>query len=534
MRARFCEALCPGGGRHGKRRSRLALIFLAGLSRSTLPAAEPSLKHLFPVAGGQGAKVSVTASGKFDPWPVQAWVDAPGIVFKPGDKPGKFDVEVADDAPLGPHLVRFFNGSGASATRFFIVTPKPDVLDAEPNDDFRKPQKIAALPTTISGKLDKAGDVDSFAVTLKKGQAFTAWLEAYVVGSAFDGVLRVVDEKGTELAFNHDGHTLDPLLAWTAPRDGTFIVQTMGFVYPARAEVSLTGGDDCNYRLHLTDEPRHNSARPEDSAEQEPDDGGDKAQAIAVPGTVAGRIDRRGDEDRFIFTAVKQHLYEIGLTAGRDGSALDAWLKVEAKDGKQLARDNDSGGSRDPKLTWTAPADGPYVIALGDITHHGGPDYGYRLSVSEAAPTVTGAMATDVIMLKAEKPAELKVTVKRANAFKAKLVLVAKGLPEGVTAPEVDIPDKDGDVTLKLIAAPSAPAANQPIELVLREKEGGREHAVDFPLIKSTEDNGVPQGYSELVINAVNRPWLTVIVPPPPKPPAPAETKTEPKPAEPK
>ncbi len=495
-------------------------------------AAEPSLKHLFPVAGGQGATVAVTASGKFDPWPVKAWVDAPGIVFKPGDKAGKFDVEVAPDAPLGPHLVRFFNESGASATRFFVVAPKSDLLDAEPNDDFRVAQKIAALPTTISGKLDKAGDVDSFAVTLKKGEPFTAWLEAYVIGSAFDGLLRIVDEKGTELAFNHDGHTLDPVLAWTAPRDGTFVVQTMGFVYPARAEVSLTGGEGCNYRLHFSNEPRHPSAQPGDIAEQEPNDGADKAQSITTPGTVAGRIERRGDEDRFTFTATKQHLYEIALTAGRDGSALDAWLKVEAKDGKQLARDDDSGGSRDPKLTWTAPADGPYVVALGDITHRGGPDYGYRLTVAEAVPTVTATVASDLITLKPDKPAEVKVTVKRVNAFKPKLALAAKDLPEGVTATDVDVPDKDGEVTLKLVAAPTAPAANQPVQLILREKEGGREHAASFPLIKTTEDNGVPQGYSELVINAVDRPWLTVIAPPPPKPATPAPTPAETKPAE--
>ncbi|MEO6785317.1 MAG: hypothetical protein ABI318_04210, partial [Chthoniobacteraceae bacterium] len=58
-------------------------------------AAEPVLTHLNPVAGQQGTTVSVTAAGKFVPWPVQVWVDAPGITFKPGKTVGKFDVEIA-------------------------------------------------------------------------------------------------------------------------------------------------------------------------------------------------------------------------------------------------------------------------------------------------------------------------------------------------------------------------------------------------------------------------------------------------------
>lgn len=498
----------------------VGLLLAASLTAS---AAEPSLKHLAPVAGQQGTTVSVIATGKFDPWPVKAWVDAPGINIKAGDKAGKFDVEIAKDAAPGPHLVRFFNDAGASATRFFIVSTDPELADTEPNDDFKAPQKIAALPATISGKLDKAGDVDSFAVTLKKRQSFVAWLEGYVLASTFDGLLRIVDERGTELAFNHDGRTLDPLLTWTAPRDGTFIVQAMGFVYPGRAEVGLTGGEGCIYRLHLsTTAPT--PAEQAGTAEIEPNDSADKAQAFPLPGVIAGRIERRGDEDRFSFTAVKQRGYEFAVSAARDGSPLDAWLKIEAKDGKQLARADDNEGTRDPKLTWTAPSDGVFTVAVGDVTHRGGAEYAYRLSAAEAKPSIAATVGTDSFVVKSDKPAEAKVTVKRANGFKAKLKLAAKNLPEGVTAAEVDVPEKDGEVTLKLTAAADVKPANQPIQLVLRETEGGAEHIANFPLIKTTEDNGVPQGYSELVIKSVDQLWLTVIAAPAPKPEPP---KTE-------
>lgn len=451
-------------------------------------------------------------SGKFEPWPVKAWIDAPGFTFKPLKSVGEFDVEIAPDAALGPHLVRFYNDSGASQPRFFIVSEKPDVLDTEPNDAFKSPQKIAALPATVSGKLDKAGDVDSFAVVLKKGETLTASLEAYVLMSTFDGVLRIVDERGTQLAFNHDDRTLDPRLTWTAPRDGTFIVQTMGFAYPGRAEVSLTGGEGCIYRLHLT---TATPQLPQVSA---------KPETLTLPCEYSGRIERAGVEDRITFTAVKGRAYEFTLTAARDGSPLDAWLRIDTKDGKQLARADDGDGSRDPKLTWTAPSDGVFTVAIGDVTHRGGANYTYRLSAAEAAPAIAATVTSDSFVVKADKPAEVKVAVKRANGFKAKLRLAAKNLPEGVSAAEVDVPDKDGEVTLKLTASAEAKAASQPVTLVLREVEGGAEHPARFFLTKTGEDNGVPQGYTTLVIDSTDQLWLTAIAAPPkPETPKPAE-----------
>ncbi|MEO6738964.1 MAG: hypothetical protein ABIP20_01850 [Chthoniobacteraceae bacterium] len=545
-----------------------------------LSAAEPVLNHLSPVAGQQGTTVTLTAAGKFDPWPAQVWVDAPGITFKPSKTAGKFDVEIAKDAVPGPHLVRVFNASGASAPRFFIVASEPQTLEVEPNDDFHSPQKIATLPATIGGKLDKAGDVDSFAVTLKRGQTLVAWMEAYVLAATFDGILRITDTDGHELAFNHDGRTLDSFLAWTAPRDGTFIVQIMGFAYPATSGVTFTGGDGCVYRLHLTAGPfvRHTlplavargKMTPVELAgwnltsthadidgtrfpaqgtaaelglpgvashlpviisdipeilEKEPNNTAATAQAVEVPVGITGRSDGTNDEDRFAFHAVKGRAYEFNVTAARIGSPLDAWLKIENKDGKQLATNDDAGGSRDPELTWTAPADGTFMCAVGDVSHHGGDDYFYRLAITDAAPSVNATVTFHSASLQAGKSAELKVAVKRTNGFKAKLQLTAKNLPDGVTAPPADVPEKDGEVTLKLSASADAKPASQPFTVVLREAEGGTEHPANFFMTTSSENNGVPQGYTELVIPSTEQLWLAVLMEPPKIEPAKADAK---------
>ena len=40
------------------------------------------------------------------------------------------------------------------------MSSEHEVLEVEPNDDFKNPQKIEALPVTISGRLEKLNEVD--------------------------------------------------------------------------------------------------------------------------------------------------------------------------------------------------------------------------------------------------------------------------------------------------------------------------------------------------------------------------------------
>jgi len=489
-------------------------IFLAALGAAACvaTAAEPKLEHLYPAAGQQGTMVSVTATGNFKPWPTQVWVDAPGITFQPESATGKFAVEIAKDAAPGPHLVRLYNPDGASQPHFFIVSTEPELLEQKPNSGFKSPQKIAALPATISGRLDKEDDVDSFAVTLKKGETFTAWVEAYVLASTFDGMLRIVDDTGEQFAFNHDGRTLDPYLSWEAPRDGTFVVQIMGFAYPATASIHFTGGPGCVYRLHLTTAPQPRFQFPPHHATDGPELTKQElnGETLPVPCSLSGSLDHPGDKDRFAFVATKQKTYRFEVFSTRAGTPLEAWLSLETKDGKQLARNTEVEGSRDPQLTWTASNDGTFFLTVGDVAHHGGPDYAYRLTAAEAVPSVAATAAGHSVTVATGKTSEIKVTIKRTHGFKARLQLIAKDLPAGVAAEAVDIPEKDGEVALKISADAGASAVSQPLRLALRETESGAEHPVVYAMSSIGEGNGVPQGYKELVINTTEQLWLTV------------------------
>ena len=553
--------------------------FVRGLSCLSLllsfsvRGAVPTLDHLFPVAVQIGTTNSITAVGKFDPWPPKVWVDAPGISFKPETNSGKFSVEVATNAPVGPHLVRLFNEQGSSALRFLIVTRDPQVAEVEPNDDFKKPQVVGRLPASLSGRLEKSGDVDSFAVELNAGQTLVASVQAFTLASPVDAVLRVVDERGVQVAFNHDGSTLDPFLVWTAKTPGRFVIQVFGFAYPAESDVKFTGNSKCVYRLHLSGGPyfRHalplgvqrgssthlrvngwnlgsNSAASFDAShllanareaslplagydntplvpvgdgpeliEHESNNTGADANRLDVPSAVTGCIDAPADEDRFRFVAAKDEKILLEVQSASLGFPLDAWLKVENPKGKELARNDDKAG-RDPKLEWTAPESGEFVVVVGNVLQRGGSDYMYRLSVQRAPPSVEFTLADAAITLAAGKTNEVKATVKRLHGFKAKLTISSKDLPEGVTLDPVEVPEKGGDVTLKFIAASDTKPFSGVVYIVATEDETETEHLALVSLTSSTENNGVPGGFTKLVIESTPQIWLTV--PPPPEPKA--------------
>jgi len=529
-------------------------------------AAVPNLEHLYPIALQTGTTNSITAIGKFDPWPPKVWVDSSGIVFKPETNSGKFSVEIAADARVGPHLIRAYDEHGASGPRVLIVTSDPQLSEAEPNDDFKKPQIVEHLPASLNGRLEKSGDVDSFAVELAAGQTLVASVEAFTLASPVDAVVRVVDSRGVQVAFNHDGSTLDPFLAWTAKSADRYVVQVFGFAYPAESAVKFTGNSKCVYRLHLSRGPwlhhtiplgvqrgRRTSLRLagwnmgargevsfdgsdlattatqatlrlpgfDDSLtfpigdgpelmEQEPNDVVSETHRLEVPFAITGCIEKVDDEDRFTFAAAKDEKFILGVQSASFGFPLDAWLKVENLEGKELAKSDDSTGA-DPRLEWVAKEDGFFVAAVGNVLHRSGPDYVYRLNVRRALPSVKVNASETAITIASGKTNDLKILITRLHGFREQLTLSAKGLPDGLTLLPAAVPEKGGDMLLKLVASADAKPFSGPIQFVAIETDSGREHVAVADLTSSTVNNGVPGGFTKLAIESTDQIWLTVL-----------------------
>lgn len=493
--------------------------------KTPTPAA-PTLTHLYPVAAASGTATPVTAVGKFEPWPPSVWTDAPGISFRPGEKAGQFTVEGGPDVPLGPHLVRFFNATGASAPRFLIIAAGPEATEAEPNDEFGKAPLVEYLPVTVNGRLNKSGDVDSFGVRLEAGQTLRASLDAYVLGSPVDAVLRLVDTRGLELALNHDnGRNVDPALMWTAPTAGTYVLQIFGFAQPATADVRFTGSDACVYRLHLAlgsgAEPAFSPAAGPAWTESEHVARTADEAAPTAPFAVTGVIAKVGEKDRYAFSVGKGEKLVFAIESAALGLPLDAWLAIQNAAGKELVR-NDDGPNADPFLEWTAPDTGRFVAVVGSVLQRAGPEYRYRLSVQPPQPRFQGVLAESGFTVEPGKPAKVKVTARRVQGFKAKLTASVVGLPEGLSASPVEIGETEKEITLEVAATPEAPPFSGPIRIEFRAENSDQVHPAVHELTSSTSRNGVPQGFRDVLITATVQLWLTV---PPARPVKTADDK---------
>ena len=123
------------------------------------------------------------------------------------------------------------------------VTPWPQLAEREPNDTNATAQLFAA-PATITGRIDKPGDIDRFAFTAKKGVRYRLDIDSFTLGFLLDARLSVENSAGKELTNNDDANkNRDPLLNWTAPVSGRFCVVVRSLLNK--------GGDEYFYTLKI-------------------------------------------------------------------------------------------------------------------------------------------------------------------------------------------------------------------------------------------------------------------------------------------
>jgi hypothetical protein len=538
-------------------------VFVAALAWGAVARAAPAVEFFFPAGGQQGTTVTVTAGGKFDVWPALAWTDSPGLTVKAGEAKGTLVFEIGKDVPPGPHLVRVFDPTGPAAPRVFTVGAVRELAEAEPNDEVAKAQGAPGLPLVVNGRLEKTGDVDSYAVKLEAGQTLTAAVEGRRAGAPMDPLLHLFDGAGNQVAFAHDGLGLDPILVYRAERADTFVVRVCAFAHPPAADIKLVGGPPGVYRLSLavgapvryafpagvrrgtksrvqlfpwgaaadavpaTVEvdatgagPGEQSLPAGDATRVELGDGPELAEpewksagsaAVAAPAAVTGRVEQDGEEDGYLFTAKKDQRLALAVRAAATASPLDAVLRLEDAAGKPLAEDDDRGGGSDAQLEWTAPSDGTYRAVVGDRYRAGGAEYVYRLTIRPAE--IVGVSATldgDEYRVEPGKSAAVKVTVARGSGSAGGLVAVATGLPPGVSSTAAEVPEKGGEVILTLTAAADAKPAAGPMRVVLLSTD------VPRPAAWVAGCNLRKDAGQELVARTES-PWLTV---PPAAPPA--------------
>lgn len=474
----------------------LAFILGHALSCCLASAAPPGFDGLFPAGGQVGSRVETKVNGKgLDKETFLVWSSDSHVVALGGDQPKKFFLIIAKDAVPGPCLVRLYNENDASPPRIIEVGKFEEKGEQEPNDtvaDARKAEPL--MNVTINGVLEKTGDVDTHAIRVQKGKRITLDLHGYALGSSMDPALRLLNERGIEVAAGHDTHNLDPRIEYTPTADGVMYAQLFAFVHPPAADVSFKGTVNHVYRLTVTNE-----------SNQAPI--GSEPEKLTLPAKINGSISKAAEEDKYAFTAKKGDDLQIRVRAQSMHSALDATLRIEDSAGKSLQQaDDGEKDSLDPTLRWKAPKDGDYKLIIADRFQHGSAEHRYELTVQPFTASLTATLDTHAYRLEAGKTVEVKITMKTSGTFGGKIQARAAQLPAGVTAENVDVPAKGGEVKLTLKAAADVAANQAPfaIEIVTSAPDAVQTVLASYA-IPFTEPRG------DLLIMSDTHPWLTVV-----------------------
>lgn len=486
-------------------------------------AAPPELKSLSPAGAQRGASTTVTAAGTFPKWPVQAWVSGDGVRLEPLKDKGKFTANVDLDATPGVRWVRLIGDDGASKVRPLVVSSLPETAEKETNDLLESPHAVEALPTIVNGVLAKAGDVDTYRVSLKRGQTFVASLDANTdLGSPIDAVLQLVDGKGFVIDQNHDDRVLDPRIVRTIDRDGDLYVRVFAFPSDPNSSIRFHGAADAIYRLTLTVGPfvdhvfppvvAAGASKPSVElqgwnlpttainasidagealtpvaldlpqgtagsattltadlpliAEREPNDR-DKSQTIATPALVVGRIASSSDQDAYYVTWQKGQTWRIRAQSKLWGFNVDPLVYLYDKNGTQLFRSDDAGrGNPDSDTTFKVLVSGTYKIVVEDLLGASTLRHAYLLDIRPQDADFALAVAEAEFAAAAGKPLEIPVTVDRPSGMTADITVKVLGLPKALGEPQVVSSGKGETAKKVTLKIPASAALSGPIRIV--------------------------------------------------------------------
>jgi hypothetical protein len=185
-------------------------------------------------------------------------------------------------------------------------------------------------------------------------------------------------------------------------------------------------------------------------------------QAITMPVTVSGRLDRAGDFDVYLFDAKKGQKLSFRIESRSLGFPLDPVLRLTDAAGKTLAQAKAAAIGTDPPLDYTATQDGSHRLEVRDLHGHGGMRYVYRLRAGPIVPDFDLKVAEDRFTLTPGKAMEIPVTINRIGGFTPEIVISVEGMPKDVTV----------KATGKGITLQGATAFTGPIRIVGTAKDG--------------------------------------------------------------
>jgi len=347
----------------------------------------------------------------------------------------------------------------------------------------------------------------------------------------FQATVTLVDAGGRELAYADDYRFQpDPVLHYRTPSDGDYIVEVKDalfrgredFVYRvtigelpfvtsafplggragAKTNVELTGWNLESTRVTMDGKGKAAGIYALNTRaaglvanslpfavdtlaevfEREPNDSAKTAQRVAPPVAVNGRVDRPGDWDVFSFTGRAGDTIVAEVLARRLSSPLDSVLELIDAAGRRLAfnDDHDDKGAgllthqADSLLEVVLPANGTYVVRLGDGQGQGGPEYAYRLRISAPRPDFDLRVSPSSVNVSAGATVPLAVTAIRRDGFAGDIAVALKDAPDGFVLSGGVIPAGQDQVRMTVTAPPAVMREPVAVSLEGRAVIGGK------------------------------------------------------------
>lgn len=330
-----------------------------------------------------------------------------------------FALNLPADQARGLGAVRLVATNGISDFQWILFDSLPASVNAETNKTLAAALKLM-LPSAVDGI---AAEVTShfFQFTLKKGKRVAIEVMAARLGSAMDPVLRVLDVKGRELAYNEDspGFGGDARIDFTASKAGQYFIELRDTRYQ--------GGPRFFYRLRVADsiEPKRPfiaseacgiyppaSSNTPGGREREPNDSPQSAQQLTLPGLIAGGFGKPRDRDFYAFIVEKdQRLMVTGKTRSL-GSPCDLFLQILKPDGSKVAESNPTGAD-EGGITNKFSEAGTYLLLVGELNHQGGTNFDYQIDLKPFQRGFALTAETNRLEVAASGTFDLKITTTR-------------------------------------------------------------------------------------------------------------------------
>jgi len=488
----------------------LCLSFLFG----QLSAQKLSLGYIYPAGGQKGTVVEIEIGGLNLAASTGVLISGDGIkaeiipINQKAEKNKKFKnkgklddqsspqladrigVRVTIDRNATPGLrdLRLESLSGISNKLNFEVGQYPNLLE-EKGSSLQKPNFVNQLPVTLCGQI-MPGEIDVFAFKATKGMQLVAEVKGRIlvpyiadaVPGWFQAVVRLVNSKGKEIAFNDDyRNAVDPVLISKIPETDTYRLTINDAIFRGR--------EDFNYRIDIGEIPHLDYVYPcvgkigkktnvtlkgvnltaKSLVFKPTKEGYDQIKVSGDNGMVSNSVPFFGlAKNAFLNTsptkktdlATETVLYDsiisayqiksyqiyaekneniaVGLKARRLGSMLDARMTLRDESGKVLIVSDDVEDATqglmtfhaDPMLQYKTKEAGYFTVEVEDVLGNFGADYYYLLERTKNIQTYEVFVSPANLTIPKGGTAVLRLDITTNEKIVPELEITIKGLPK--------------------------------------------------------------------------------------------------------